>query len=135
MAASAVRRDDATAEFFDGTSRGQFLLRRCAACGTLAEPYVLRCPDCESADLGWAPAAGGATAVSWSVVHHRPSGGQVAPPSVVVIGQLDEGPFWWAEVLDADPADLAVGRRLRLDFERVPDHEVVPAYRLASADG
>jgi uncharacterized OB-fold protein len=130
MAASAVRRDAATTEFFDGTARGQFLLRRCAGCGALAEPYVLRCPDCESAEMSWAPAAGGASVVSWSVVHHRAVGGEVTHPSVVVIGQLDEGPFWWAEVLDADPAELAAGRRLRLTFEHVPDHEVVPAYRL-----
>jgi uncharacterized protein len=130
MGALAVWRDAATAEFFDGTARGQFLLRRCAACGALAEPFVLRCPDCESAEMSWEPAAGGASVVSWSVVHHRAAGGEAGQPSVVVIGQLDEGPFWWAEVLDAGPAELAVGRRLRLTFEHVPDHEVVPAYRL-----
>ncbi len=40
MAATAVRRDAATAEFFDGTARGQFLLRHCTVevRGELAEP-------------------------------------------------------------------------------------------------
>jgi uncharacterized protein len=131
MAALAVRRDDATAEFFDGTARGEFLLRSCGNCGELAEPYVLRCPSCESVELGWKPASGGATVVSWAAVHHKPSDGQARPPSVVVIARLDEGPFWWAEVLDADPADVTPGRQLRITFEPVPDHEVVPAFRLA----
>ena len=131
MTATAVRRDAATAEFFDGTGRGEFLLRHCTDCGELAEPYVLRCPSCESVQLGWRPAAGGATAVSWSAVHHRSSDGQTRQPTVVVIAQLDEGPFWWAEVLDADPAQLAAGQRLRLTFEQVEGHETVPAFLLA----
>jgi uncharacterized OB-fold protein len=131
MAATAVRRDAATAEFFDGTARGQFLLRHCSDCGELAEPDAAACPNCESQRLGWQPAAGGAAVVSWAVVHHRSSDGQAPQPSVVVIAQFDEGPFWWAEVLDADPAQLAAGRRLRLTFEQVPDHETVPAFLLA----
>jgi len=131
MAATAVRRDAATAEFFDGTARGQFLLRHCTDCSELAEPDVARCPNCESQQLGWQPAAGGATVVSWAVVHHRGSDGQAPPPSVVVIAQFDEGPFWWAEVLGADPAQMAAGQRLRLTFEQVPDHETVPAFLLA----
>lgn len=131
MAATAVRRDGATAEFFDGTARGEFLLRMCADCGELAEPYVLRCPSCESDQLGWTPAAGGATVVSWSVVHHRASDGEARRPTVVAIGQLDESPFWWAEVLDADPDEMSAGQRLHIVFEHVPDHETIPAYRLA----
>ena len=131
MAATAVRRDAATAEFFDGTARGQFLLRSCADCGELAEPYVLRCPACESLELAWQPAAGGAAVVSWSAVYHRAVDGQVPAPTVVAIGQLDEGPFWWAEVAGASPADMAAGRRLQITFEPVPEHETVPAFRLA----
>jgi uncharacterized protein len=131
MAATAVRRDAATAEFFDGTARGEFLLRHCTDCGELAEPDVAGCPNCESQRLDWRPAAGGAAVVSWAVVHHRGSDGQAPPPTVVVIAQFDEGPFWWAEVLDADPARMAAGQRLRLTFEQVPDHETVPAFLLA----
>ena len=131
MAATAVRRDAATAEFFDGTARGQVLLRHCTDGGELAEPDAAVCPNCESQQLGWQPAAGGAAVVSWAVVHHRSSDGQARQPSVVVIAQFDEGPFWWAEVLDAEPARMAAGQRLRLIFEQVPDHETVPAFLLA----
>ena len=129
--ATAVRRDGATAEFFDGTARGEFLLRHCADCGELAEPFVARCPSCESVRLGWQPAGGGAAVVSWSVVHHRAVDGAAPAPTVVAIGQLDEGPQWWAEVTGARPADLSAGRRLEIIFEPVPDHETVPAFRLA----
>jgi uncharacterized OB-fold protein len=129
--ATAVRRDAPTAEFFDGTARGEFLLRHCADCGEVAEPFVVRCPNCESVRLGWRPAGGGAVVVSWAAVHHRAVDGQVRPPTVVAIGQLDEGPQWWAEVTGAGPGDLAVGQRLEIIFEPVPEHETVPAFRRA----
>ena len=54
---------------------------------------------------------------------------------MVVIAALDEGPLWWAEVLDADPAraaaEVAAGQRLTITFEHVPEYETVPAFRRA----
>ena len=56
MSLGPVRRDDATAEFFDGTAAGQFLLRRCPA-GHYSEPQAAQCTTCGRAELDWVPAA------------------------------------------------------------------------------
>jgi uncharacterized protein len=126
-----VERDGATAEFFDGAAAGQFLLRRCPA-AHFSEPPAVACTTCGSTDLGWVPAAGGATLVSWTVVWGRPSRDTEPERSVLVIAELDEGPWWWCQLVDADPASLAVGQRLRVEFRRAADeHEAVPVFALA----
>ena len=129
MSVGAVRRDAETSEFFDGTARGEFLLRHCTDCGTLGEPDVRRCRGCESVRLDWAPAAGGASLVSWAVVLGQADTDESAARTVVAIAELDEGPWWWGQILDA-PVTLAAGQRLTISFEPVEGQEVVPAFRL-----
>ena len=70
-------------------------------------------------------------AVSWS---RGPDGGEPRR-TVLVIGELDEGPWWWTQ-LAAEPApdaaELTPGRRLRVEFRRAdPEHEAVPVFVLA----
>jgi len=126
-----VDRDAATAEFFDGATGGQFLLRRCPL-GHFSEPPSAVCTTCGSTDLGWAAAAGGATLVSWAVVWERATGDTEPNHTVLVIGEFDEGPWWWSQLVGADPASLAVGQRLRVEFRRAAaEHEAVPVFALA----
>lgn len=132
MSVGPVARDPATAAFFDGTGSGSFLLRRCPA-GHFSEPAAAQCTTCGSTQLTWAPAGGGATLVSWSVVWSKPAGDTEPARTVLVIAELDEGPWWWSQLADAaDAGDLTVGRRLRIEFRRAADSdEAVPVFALA----
>jgi uncharacterized protein len=125
MTVGPVERDDATAEFFDGTAVGRLLLRRCET-GHYSEPAAAQCTTCGSLRLEWAAASGGASLVSWAVS----TAGDISV--VLVIAELDEGPWWWSQLAAADPVGLVVGDRLTLDFAR-PDAgpEAVPVFRLA----
>jgi uncharacterized protein len=126
-----VDRDAATAEFFDGAAAGQFLLRRCPI-GHFSEPPSAACTTCGSTDLDWAAAVGGATLVSWAVVWERATGDTEPNRTVLVIGEFDEGPWWWSQLVGADPASLAVGERLRVEFlQAAAEHEAVPVFALA----
>jgi uncharacterized OB-fold protein len=132
MTVGPVARDDATAEFFDAAAAGRFLLRRCPA-GHFSEPPAAQCTTCASTSLRWDAAAGGATLVSWTVAWGRPASGSEPERTVLVIAELDEGPWWWSQLVDADPANLAVGQRLRIEFRRADvEHEAVPVFALAS---
>jgi uncharacterized protein len=123
-----VARDAATAEFFDGTAARRFLLRRCPA-GHFSEPQATLCTTCASTDLDWAPAGGGATLVSWTVVWGRASGDAEPERTILAIGELDEGPWWWSQLVGADPASVGVGQRLRIEFQRAAgEHEAVPVF-------
>jgi uncharacterized protein len=130
MSVGPVQRDQATAEFFDGAAAGQFLLRQCAE-GHFSEPAALACTTCGRTELASVPAAGGATLVSWAVSYGRPAGNEPPPRTVLGIGELDEGPWWWAQ-LDDSGGGLAAGRRLRVEFRRADgEHEPVPVFVLA----
>ena len=119
MTVGPVERDDATAAFFDGTAAGQFLLRRCPA-GHYSEPAAVQCTTCGTTELHWEPASGGATLISWAV-----TGG-----IILVIAELDEGPWWWSQ-LAGSGAEPAVGQRLQIAFAQ-SEHEAVPVFRQAS---
>jgi len=131
MAVGPVRRDGETAAFFDAAARGALLIRRCAGCATAAEPQAVTCPACGSAELRPEEASGGATLISWTVSHPRPTGDGSSPPAILAIGQLDEGPWWWAKLVGADPDNMRAGQRLEIGFERSGEHEAVPVFRLA----
>ena len=131
MSVGPVVRDAATAEFFDGAAAGQVLLRRCVS-GHFSEPQAAQCTTCGSTGLAWAPASGGATLVSWAVTWGRAAAGQEPERTVLVTAEFDEGPWWWSQLADADPAALAAGQRLTVEFRRADgEHEPVPVFVLA----
>lgn len=132
MPVGPVTRDEATAEFFDGTAAGKFLLRKCEECAAVSVPQAKQCGFCSSTRLTSQPAAGGASVVSWTVTHTKPDPAGNTQTQVLVIAELDEGPWWWSQVVDADPAALRTGTRLRIGFERASDQsEYVPVFQLA----
>ena len=121
-----VTRDHSTEEFFEGTARGVFLIRRCAACGLALRPQSKLCSACGGTDLPLEEASGKARLVSWVVVP--------GPPVVVpAIGQLDEGPWWWTALVGADPDELAEGTPLRIEFDQPEGSEALPVFVLASS--
>ena len=131
MTVGPVARDAATAEFFDAAAAGKFLLRRCPE-GHFSEPAAAQCTTCASTSLQAEPARGSATLVSWAVAWDKPVGDAEPQRTVLVIAELDEGPWWWSQLADADPASLAVGQRLRIEFRRAaPEYEAVPVFAMA----
>jgi uncharacterized protein len=131
MTVGPVERDPATAEFFDGTASGQFRLRRCPD-QHYSEPAASQCTTCGRTDLEWIAASGGASLVSWAVTWTRGEADSEPAPTVLVIGELDEGPWWWSQLVGVSPDAVAVGQRLRTEFQRSgPEYEAVPVFRLA----
>jgi hypothetical protein len=133
MAISPVARDATTAAFFDGTRRGVFVLRRRRSTGEYLDPGTV--PDqSDEADLEYAPAGGGARVVSWSTLRRTDGDTGELVRTVVGIVELDEGPWWWTQLVDVDPDGDLADLRVQIDFEASgpgPKHEVVPVFRPA----
>jgi uncharacterized protein len=128
-----VSRDEQCDVFFDGTARGQFLIKKCQRCDDFADPRALQCPHCHSFDVSDIAAAGTATVVSWAVVHPRPSDATQTSPTIVAIAELAEGPWWWAPLVGASPDHVRTGLAVEIGFERAtPDSEAVPVFHPAT---
>ena len=114
-----VRRDADTEYFFEAAARHEFPICHCRVCGTYGSPQEKQCPACRSADVEWVAASGVAVLKSWIVVHDR-----LAPERdprrlrTVAIGELVEGPWWWAPLDTDEPAALREGQPLQIEFAR-----------------
>ncbi|ABM15087.1 MULTISPECIES: Zn-ribbon domain-containing OB-fold protein [Mycolicibacterium] len=119
-----IERDSASAEFLDGTKRGEFLLVRDTETGEILSPQfdVSVQPDRYTR----VPAAGTGTVVSWSVVHQRGLDGAVHRLPVGIV-ELDEGPWWWTSFPGADPAADLFGARVKVAFEVLGEAEAAEA--------
>ncbi len=130
MAVGAFARNDETAEFLEAAARGEFLVRGCDL-GHVSEPAAVACTTCGSAQLRWSAASGRARLVSWAVTHGVGKQGEPVH-TVLAIGELEEGPWWWSCIPGADPAELQAGIALQIGFERPEDaDESLPVFRLA----
>jgi len=127
--ARIVQRDEATAEFFDGAARGEFLLRYSESRGKYYEPQTSRFIEGPGHELTWKAAAGTGTVVSWVVPHVKTADGVAR--TVTAIIEFDEGPWWWGPLVDVDPDAVSVGMRVRVDFEQAEGSEPFPVFRAA----
>ena len=126
-----THRDAASAGFYEGTARGELLIRTCQACGHHAAPPVVYCPACGSARVDWAAAAGRGTIASWSVVHPR-SGVGPTEPAVIGVVELEEGPWVLGRII-GPPGRMAAGLPVQVEFVRPDDGEAIPVYRLTES--
>lgn len=127
MPSFPVQRDQATAEFFDGTARGEFLLVKDTQTGEVLAPQFD--PTVDPERYVRVPASGTGTVVSWVVVHEREADGSTARRPVGIV-ELDEGPWWWTSISGADPDEDLFGRRVRVAFEKVGDGETIPYFTM-----
>lgn len=111
-----------TQPFWDAAAEGRLLIKRCGACG---EPHYYPralCPFCLSADTRWEEAAGTGSIYTFSTMRR----GKDAPYTLAYV-TLDEGPAVLTN-LDADPATLAIGQRVRVRFVPTDGGPPVPMF-------
>jgi uncharacterized OB-fold protein len=124
MTRPAPTSDDASAAFFEGAARGEFMLQRCRKCSQYALPVQEVCTNCLKADLEWVAASGDATLHTFGIMHHpyHPGFADELPYNVAVV-ELAEGPRISARV-DAPNDTLEVGMALKTAFEQAGDVSV-----------
>jgi len=131
MPAFTIQRDDASGPFLDGTRRGEFLLVHDTRTGQILAPQFDT--SIEPDRYVRISAAGTGTVVSWSVVHTRGSDGVLSRLPVGIV-ELDEGPWWWTALPDADPDADLFGVRVHVAYEVLgadDNAEVLPYFRVA----
>lgn len=112
--------------FFAAAAQGRLLIGRCRDCGK-AHYYPRRsCPVCFSAEVDWTDASGRGRIYSYTII------GAPSDRQVVAYIDLEEGVRMLSNVVDATPAQLAVGAAVAVAFGRAGNVKV-PVFRLADA--
>ena len=109
-----------TQPFWDAAARHELSVQRCRACAThLFYPRYL-CTACGSDDLEWVTVSGRGTVFTYTIAR-RPThpGFDDLVPYVIAVVELDEGPKLTTNIVDADPAELAIGMRVVATFDDV----------------
>ena len=116
--------------FWEASREGRFVVPWCTACG---EPHWYPrevCPHCLSPDLEWRDASGEGTVHAVSV-QPKPGNPLMAgrEPYAVALVDLAEGVRMLSEVAGGDPATVAVGDAVQLDWEPLTDGRKLPIWR------
>ncbi len=117
-----------TAFFWEGTAAGELRIQHCPECDRLRHPPGPMCPSCGAEKQDWVLAAGCGTVFSY-VVHHHPKVPGHEPPFVVALVELDEGVRMLGNLVDVDPATVAIGQPVEVAFTKIYDELTLPNWR------
>lgn len=121
--------------FWAGCREGVLRVQRCSSCDTSVHPPRPICPHCRTRTL--APVdldpAGVIESFTVSATSFRPD---LPTPYVLAVVQLAAAPEvrLTTRLVDADPAAVAIGQRVRFEFEVVDDELSVPVARVVLDD-
>jgi len=111
--------------YWEAAAAGRLLIKVCNGCGEkhfYPRPF---CPFCMSSDTDWLECCGAGTIYSFTLT---PRGPVFQVPAYIT---LDEGPVMMSAVVDADPATVSIGQRVRVSFTPTADGQPIPVFRLA----
>lgn len=103
--------------FWEATTRDVLLLPRCEDCGTVIWHPRMFCPICHSRNVTWFEASGHGTIYSFTVSTRGQGPWAEVAPYVVAYVELDEGPRLLTNIVDCDPAALAIGQEVQVVFD------------------
>lgn len=123
-----------TQQFWDAAKAGQLMLGKCGSCGKVHYYPRPMCPHCWSEEVSLTAASGKGVLYTWSTVFVN----DLPPfkamlPYVAAQVDLAEGVRITTNMIDCDPAELAIGMPVSLTFRDLNDEIAVPVFRPAAA--
>ena len=120
--------------FWNGLRERKLLIQRCGGCGALRHPPRPMCPKCRSLDWDAIESSGRGTVYSY-VMPHEPRFPFFDYPYIVVLVDLDEGVRLVSNLVDINPADVAVGMPVEVYYETFDGGLVLHQFRPAAEKG
>jgi uncharacterized OB-fold protein len=110
--------------YWEAAAEGRLLVKACNACDQAYFYPRPLCPFCMSDDTRWLECSGGGEVYSFTVTARAPV---FQVPALIT---LDEGPTMMSAIVDADPASVAIGQRVRVAFAPTVDGQPIPVFRV-----
>ncbi len=98
---------------------------RCRSCGAIELPPKPVCHACDGRAFGEIALGRTGSIVTFTADHLVPS---PEPPTIMVAADLDGGGRYYAELVDAERADIAIDQRVELTFRRIHEGGGFPNY-------
>ena len=114
--------------FWEAAGRHELVIQRCTSCGHYqfyGRPF---CLACGANDVAWVPARGTGTIYSMTTVRME-LGEPFAPPYIVAIVELDEGPRLTTNIVGVPGK---IGNRVRVTWRERQDAPPLPLFELAT---
>lgn len=119
------------AQFWAFCERRELRVQQCGRCHTYRHPSSPVCPVCRSTETLWPEVSGDGTVFSYTVSAHavHPALKGFPPFNICVILLDGAGDVRLvSNVMDAEPGELAIGLRVRLRWDPLPDGQVLPRF-------
>ena len=122
-----------TRGYWEGAGRGELVLQRCRACGTVQHRPRALCVTCLKDEVEHFVASGRGTVYTFTVTEQN----QVPPfrdalPYVLAYVELEEGPRLLTNVVGCAPDQVRIGMPVRAEFRTSPNDDLgVPVFRPA----
>lgn len=119
-----------TQPFWDATSEGRLLLKRCATCQEVIWYPRAICPECGSMNTEWFEASGRGTVYSFTV-NYKGDGPYKSAPYVLAYVELEEGPRMMTNIVGTDPSQVSIGQSVTVVFHPTGEGPALPRFRPA----
>ena len=133
LPAQAPRINPETKPFWDATLQGKLLLPRCRRCQTFIWYPKTLCSPCGSMEVDWVESAGTGTVYTFTIMRATRGAGPFGPavPYVIAYVELDEGPRVMTNIVGCNVDDVAIGQRVRVQFDDTGEGAALPRFRPA----
>lgn len=113
---------------WDGCRNGVLRVQRCADCGQVVFIPQPICTGCQGEALQWVESSGRGRVYSYTIVH-RPPRPEFEVPYVVAIVELEEGWYMLSNIVECEPARVAVEMPVEVVFRKMNDEITLPFFR------
>lgn len=119
-------------DYSEALKQNKLLGLKCKQCGTITVPPKIACGRCAGTDLDIAELSGKGEIQTFTTVFVPPEGREAETPYVIVLVELDEGPWVMGNLAGIEPDKVTMG----VIGERVKmEPAVFPGDKYSAGDG
>ncbi len=119
-------------EYNEALKENKLLGLKCPECGAITVPPKMTCQKCTSPDMEIVELKGKGKIRTFTTVNVAPEGREDEVPYIILLVELDEGPWIMGNLDGTDPATVTmelIGKRVKMG------HKVFPGDKYSAGDG